>query len=617
MDVYINNKKIRLKPNKAIGKGGEADVYNIGNGKALKLFKQANHPDYQNNSQQQRTAQERLDEHQFKLRLFPNNLPKRVICPQELVTDALGMKILGYTMEMVAGAEVLLKYSDRTFRQAGIANQIVVEIFRDLHTTVAGIHQAGVVIGDFNDLNVLIKQKEAYLIDADSFQFVSFPCRVFTTRFVDPLLCDRQSSKPDLVENYSSDSDWYAFSVMLMQSLLFVDPYGGVYRPKDPSKRIPHEARSLQGISIFNPEVKYPKPAIPYKVLPDELLHYFYQVFEEDKRGEFARSLLDDLQWTTCINCGAEHARNTCPNCSQTIPAPSLPKPIVVRGTVTATQIFGTEGIILFTALQGDKLCWLYHEKGEFKREDGTVVLSGDLDPHLQFRIQGKSTLIGKQGQVITLTPGKSPTRLAVETFDVNETNRYWTYSGQLLRDGQLSSEYIGDVLAEQTRFWVGYHFGFGFYRAGNLNVAFVFDANKRGINDTVKIPSFTGQLIDANCTFTADRCWFFISTQEQGQTINYVYIIRPDGSIEASAIAKAGDNSWLSTLHGKFAAGNFLLAATDDGIVRVAPQNGQIVQIKEFPDTEPFVDANSQLFASQQGLYVVKAQQILMLKIT
>ncbi|MCL1470217.1 hypothetical protein [Argonema antarcticum] len=617
MDVYIKNKKIRLKPNKAIGKGGEADVYDIGNGKALKLFKQPDHSDYQNNSQQQRTAQERLDEHQFKLRLFPSNLPKRVICPQELVNDALGIKILGYTMEMVAGAEVLLKYSDRTFRQSGIANQIVVEIFRDLHTTVATIHQAGVVVGDFNDLNVLIKEKEAYLIDADSFQFVSFPCRVFTTRFVDPLLCDRQSSKPILVETYSTDSDWYAYSVMLMQSLLFVDPYGGVYRPKDPSKRIPHEARSLQGISIFNPEVKYPKPAIPYKVLPDELLHYFYQVFEEDKRGEFARSLLDNLQWTTCKNCGAEHARNSCPNCSQTIPVSSLPKQAIVRGTVTATRIFSTEGIILFTALQGDKLCWLYHEKGKFKREDDTVILSGNLDPHLQFRIQGKSTLIGKQGQVITLNPGKSPSRLAVETFDVNETNHYWTYSGQLLRNGQLGSEYIGDVLAEQTRFWVGSHFGFGFYRAGNLNVAFVFDANKRGINDTVKIPSFTGQLIDANCTCTADRCWFFISTQEQGQTINHVYIIRSDGSIEGTAAAKAGDNSWLSTLHGKFAAGNFLLAATDDGIVRVASQNGQIIQTKEFPDTEPFVDANSHLFASQQGLYVVKSQQILMLKIT
>ena len=35
-------------------------------------------------------------------------------------------------------------------------------------------------------------------------------------------------------------SDWYAYTVMLTQCLLFVGPYGGIYRPKDPARRVPH-----------------------------------------------------------------------------------------------------------------------------------------------------------------------------------------------------------------------------------------------------------------------------------------------------------------------------------------------------------------------------------------
>lgn len=623
MDVYVKGKKIRLKPSKSIGKGGEADVYNIGSGKALKLFKQPEHPDYQHSPAEQQAARDRIDEHQFKLRLFPSDLPSRVIHPQDLVTDPRGQMILGYTMQLLPDAEVLTKYSDRSFRQAGISQQAVVEIFCDLHDTLSGIHQGGAIVGDFNDLNVLVRGREAYIIDADSFQLPTFPCRVFTARFVDPLLCDSTNPKPVLSESYSADSDWYAFTVMFMQCLLFVHPYGGVYRPKDPTKRIPHEARPLQGITIFHQEVKYPKPAIPYQVLPEDLLHYFHEVFEMDIRGKFPRDLLENLYWTKCLSCGLEHARPTCPDCAIASPA-ARPKASAVRGTVTATKIFTTEGTILFATLEAGELRFIYHHGGEFKREDNAAILSGSLDPHLQLRVQGNSTLIGKDGQLITLTPGKAPSRLAVETgackFDANQFGRYWIDGGQLLRDGELGSEYIGDVLANQTQFWVGPNFGFGFYRAGNLNVAFVFDARRRGINDRVKLPPWSGQLLEANCALTSDRCWFFWTTQERGLTMRRCAIIRADGSLEAEALAQRGDGSWLGGAGrygmGHCAAGHFLLAATDDGILRVEPQNGKIVKTKEFPDTEPFVDASSQLFPGPQGLYVVNQHDIQLLQI-
>jgi serine/threonine protein kinase len=607
-NVYIQGQKIRLKPTQAIGKGGEADIYDIGKGIALKLFKQPDHPDYQNLPAQQQLVKERLAEHQYKLRLFPNNLPDQVVKPLELVMDAAGTIILGYTMPLIINAEVLLKYSDRNFRNAGISNQNVIQIFKDLYSTVFEIHKTGVIIGDFNDLNVLVRENKAYLIDADSFSIPTFPCRVFTSRFLDPFLCDSQASQPILIESYTTDSDWYAFNVMLMQCLLFVHPFGGIYKPKQSSQKIPHEARPLHGISIFHPEVKYPKPAIPYQVLPDDLLHYFQQVFDRDQRGIFPKAFLDQLHWQKCHLCGIEHARSTCPNCVQRVP---VAKPVTqVLGNVKFNRIFTTEGVILSATVQNGKLWWVYHKNGEFKREKGEVILTGPLDPTLKIRIQGETTFISKQGQLIALKPGKPPTHFAANRFDVNATHCFWTYNGQLLKNGTFGDEYIGDILDKQTHFWVGEKFGFGFYRAGKLHVSFVFDTHRQGINDCVKLPRYSGQLLDATCTFTSDRCWFFWATQEHNQIFHHVAIIHANGSIEAIT-TQPSNTPWLSNLHGKCAAGNFLLVATDDGIIRVEPENGQILPTKTFPETEPFVNANSQLFLAPQGLYVVNSHQI------
>ncbi|WP_432812270.1 hypothetical protein [Pantanalinema sp. GBBB05] len=629
MDVYVNGKKVRADPKRAIGKGGEADVFDIGHGQALKLFKPSNHPDYQGLPQEQQAAHDRLVLHQQKLPQFPQHLPDRVVAPQALAIDKTGKTILGYTMSLLKGTEVLLKYGERSFRQTGIKAQTVVRIFQDLHTTVSKLHFAGIIIGDFNDLNVLVKGTEAYLIDADSWQFGTFPCQVFTARFVDPLICQPQATQPILQHSHNQDSDWYAFAVMLMQCLLFVEPYGGVYKPKVPSQQVPHAARSLHRITVFHPEVRYPKPAIPYQVLSDELLHHFRQVFEQDTRGEFPRSLLDHLQWTTCKTCGLEHARSICPLCTPAVT--EVVKPIsVMRGTVTATYLFTTEGVILFATVEQGQLKWIYHDRGQFKREDGAVILQGDLNPYLRWRIQGKTTLLGYQGQVIRFHPDRSPERFAVESlgalalFDSTPQHCYWIANGQLQRDADIGSVYIGEVLPAQTQFWVGSSFGFGFYQAGNLKVAFVFDAEKTGINDRVKLPHWQGQLIHTNCTFSQDYAWLFLTTQSQGQIHYYCIVIHRHGTTIATAQAIAGDHHWLATLGSSLtsheshycAVNNFLLAATDDGIIRIEIQQQQLIQTKAFPDTEPFVDGNSRLLPSSSGLYVLNHRELRSLKL-
>lgn len=625
MDVYIGGKLHRLSPSKSIGKGGEADVYDLGNGHVVKVFKRPDHPDFEGMPDAQKAAELRIAQHQTKLKAFPRNLPSRVVAPVEVATNRAGTEILGYTMPFLRGSRVLLQYTERSFRSAGVGNDVVTKIFRDLHDTVGGVHKAKVVIGDFNDLNVLVKDEEAWIIDADSMQFGKWFCQVFTARFVDPLLCDPNATSPNLVKPHNEASDWYAFNVMLFQCLLFVSPYGGVYKPTNARKKIPHDARPLHRVTVFDPEVKYPKPATRPDVLPDDLLHHFKQVFEKDLRREFPTNLLE-MQWTTCSGCGLEFARRACPVCAK--PAPGAVKETIThRGTVTATRFFKTTGRILYACVQNGKLLWLYNEGGDFRREGGMLVTKGSVDPLMRFRIHGDHTLIGRGDKVVDLHHLESRREIAVDgyqqipMFDANADARFWIKDGRLLRDARRpvmpgQTDEIGQVLEGQTMFWVGPSFGVGFYRAAKLCVTFVFKADSIGLNDSVKIPPVRGQLIDATCCFGKDQAWLTTASQEHGVIKNQMVCLSSKGEVIATAEATAGDGSWLSALRGKTAAGAWLFAATDDGIVRLEAENGKIVVKKEFPDTEPFVNAAVHLFVGPQGLYVVTPQEIRLLKI-
>ena len=97
---------------------------------------------------------------------------------------------------------------------------------------------------------------------------------------------------------------------------------------------------------------------------------------------------------------------------------------------------------------------------------------------------------------------------------------------------------------------------------------------------------------------------------------MNRVQVINSDGGIEASAEAEMGDGSWLGKIRGKLPVSNFVLSATDQGMVRAEIVSGRIVQTKEFPDTEPYLDENSFLLSSSGGVFVIRKHEIVKLSI-
>ncbi|HVV83232.1 MAG TPA: hypothetical protein VHE35_09130 [Kofleriaceae bacterium] len=322
--VWIGSERIDVDRAPVLGQGGEAVVHDLGD-RALKLFKGPRHPDVTGDAAREAAAATRLAELDARLRDCPRPLPAAVVTPLALARagKASGAPAVGYVMAKVAGRP-LHELGEPRVRKPGATDlPALVHALRSLHTAVGALHAAGVVLGDFNDGNVLVDGPRVHLLDADSFQYGRWPCTLYTERFVDPRLCARPAAAPVLAHPHDRDSDWYAFAVMVFRTLLWVGPFGGVHAPAEPARRVAPAARPLEGPPVFAADVTYPRAAVPLAALPDDLADHFADVFARGRRGPFPAALLDRLRLTRCDACAIDHGRARCPSCAKTVAVPA------------------------------------------------------------------------------------------------------------------------------------------------------------------------------------------------------------------------------------------------------------------------------------------------------
>jgi hypothetical protein len=641
--VVIAGRTLSVDPAAAIGKGGEADVFALADGRALKLFKAPDHPDLAGQPLLQHQARERLAEQQEKLRHFPAGLPASVIAPEELAFDPRTQEIAGYAMRLVPGAEVLLRLGERSWRDRHpSAAADVVRLFDALAGGVHAVHRAGVVIGDFNDLNVLVSGAGGtlapHLIDADSMQFGRWPCRAYTERFLDPLLADRTAARPMLERAYVPDADWFAFAVMLFRSLVLVDPFGGVHRPTDATARVSPSARALRGVSVLRGDVQLPGAAHRIDMLPDDALEAFRRVFEDSERTPAMLAALRGVRWSTCASCGIEHARAACPGCRIAPPLPALPAQEVVRGQVTARRMLSLRGAgarILAATLDGGRLRWLAREGLTITREDGIEAM---LPAHLRALLldDGPATApwVGLDGDAIVVATRDLVQRVAangaVESWTADASRQggatsvatapgfvCWQEQGRLLRRGRWGPERVGDVLAGQTRVWADGRLGFGVSRAGPLALAFMFKPGAQGIMDGVALPRVRGRVVDEQAVIGHERVWHVVRESAGARIVSRCTVVDAGGHVLATREAEAGgdeDDAWLVGSRGLAAAGPWLFAVTDDGVVRVGAEDGRLGVVARYPDTAPFVADPCTLLVGSDGIHVIAAREIVRL---
>ncbi len=532
MKVVVGGKAVRIDWRSIVGQGGEAEVFRFGAAEVIKLFKQPGHPDFAADSGLQRAAEIRLAEHQHKLAAFPSRLPCAVVAPSELVTDKSG-RVIGYTMRYIGGAQPLYALGQarsRRDRGPGAQTKVLVR----LHEALTALHRTGIVIGDFNDLNVLVADDAPFLIDCDSYQFGVYRCGVYSERFLDPSMTD---GRGNVALDYSESSDWFAFCAIAVQTLLSVGPYGGIHRPLGSAPRVKSSRRSLKRLSIFNAKVQLPKPALSPQVLPKLLQNYFHAVFANDYRAPMPVGLLAGLQWKVCTSCGAEFATRGCPFCAPHVTAAPVRVPTSARVVSCPARI---------AALRGQAA--------------------------------------GRKAH-------------------------YWLEGQRLLRRGALGPEHVGDVMSSATRFWVGETFGFGFYCAGRLRVGFVFDTQRRGINDQVELDPVSGAIASASCPLSESQAWLTVVASAGASLRTTLTMV--DKSGERLAAADVSDAAWAAGLAGACAIGNVLLVPSDDGVLRIEVAAGRFVVGKTFAATRSTVDSATLLVSDGRGLYALSGQSV------
>lgn len=586
-----------LTPSKMVGSGGEAEVFKIDNSQVAKIFKNDKHQDFTGNANLQSAVKSKLHNYEDKLSKFPHGLSSSVIAPKELLYTTQ-MKFCGFTMPLIDGAEVLMKMSERRYKEQLNLNVIYVSsLFENVHSIVKNLHQHSIVIGDFNDLNVMFKlDKSCYFIDVDSYQYANYQTLVYTEKFVDPMKCN---DKLQLQQPHDENSDWYAFSVMVLEALLCTGPYGGIHKPKT-GKKMTLTERIKNRVSIFHPEVQYPKPAYPIDILPHDLRTFLNEMILLDKRSEFPISLISQSHWILCKNCNGIHGNFKCPYC-QTLAQIT----VKVQHNIKIRLVFETPHNIIFANHQ-NKIRYIVHKDNSVEREDGSKFKIDSLHD-FRFRIMGDFTILAKGSKVVIVKDNKVA-KLNCQQYgnlpliDANSRFLYFIEGDILYRIDNMGNFRIGDVIGNSTLFWVGEKFGFGFYRVGELMRSFIFDAEASGINDSYKI-QLTGNLIDATCVFTDELCWFFSITQNQAKRITTVHVINRKGEI----LEKHEDPSWLPRIRGNCAHRNQLFVADDDGISRYEIGGAE----KSFVGTVNLCDIDSSLFYADGGIYVVDDHKI------
>jgi hypothetical protein len=596
--VHMHGSRLKLSDADLIGEGGEARVYRFGR-LAVKLF----------HAPSKLKAQ--------KLAAFPCGLPAEVVAPTAAVHDGTGA-VVGYAMPAVLGHEELARLANRRWREGAVPNARVVELFERLRSVLERLHQVGVVVGDLNDGNVLFDaggeqgsprtgplppgRTRVKLIDCDSMQYAGLPCGVGHQRTLAPELYGVDLSA---APRFTAATDWYAWNVLLFSSLLYVHPYGGVHRRLGTLLR-----RAEARHSVLEPDVAWPRSAVHFRVLPDDALQHFNEVFKHGRRA--APQL--ELQWTRC-SCGLEHARAACPDCQVRGPAAAR-QALLSNGRCTARTMFSTSGRVLEASMQGG-LRYVYEEGGVVRREDGSMVLAEPAAPGVCFSISGASTWVADRcGQLTRVVGGRVVERASTGMRGTAPvmTSTYRVEQEWIIE--QQSGARVGQILEGQTWLWSGERLGLALYRAGDATHVGLLRHGKAGLLPVRHVPlgrgpvvSLSGRLAFATCVFDREHALLAATTEQGGRETHQLWLFNAAG--QRLALGPAPGKG-CALLDGR------VVCATDQGLLSLRLADGVLVSGTLFTDSEPFVSASDELLSQSDGsLVVVSPKEILQLSLS
>jgi len=572
MEVLIGGRPVTLP--KPLGEGGEAQVFKIDSGTLAKVYHLPTDPRFDDDSDGLKASRIRIIVAQRKLTVFPRGLPDNVAAPQELVRETRSNLIVGFTMPFVKGATPLVNLMDPDLR-GKVTDREIVEIFRGLMHTTRELHERGIVIGDNNPNNVLILKGKPHVIDADAMQFGPFRSKVFMPDYVDPNRCEPKGDVLELIELHNEGSDWYAWTVMLFRCLFLIHPYGGTYKPADKARRVAPGLRGLPShrVSVYHPEVIYPKQARPLNEAPPTLEAFFRRYFVEGLRPEPTDAFLDGLGF----NADGSFDRTAKPA--------GVPKARIEKKTVQMRALLGSSGKIVDAIVEEGNLSVLHHEGRQLYR-DSKPILSIAPNPNLECRIAGPQTVVmlGMKAVVanpewansiwIDLVPTSSGSKGVIAPTKLGVV--YWDGSLKLLFGRKEPKIMVLDVDTElePIRLWSQGDLLFVLAsRRGKLGFAvhhLVWDTTLCQGAHPFAAPQ---DIRDAHAYANAQGSWLFMTAgasstcdafDSAGHLLNH---FEADDETEA----------WMREPHGKLQSGPLLFNQSPTGISRLSMASGKL----------------------------------------
>ena len=200
-----------------------------------------------------------------------------VIKPKLMLLNPKNDEPIGYAMSAVSDALSLCQLFTRSFRDRNrITEDTIVNVASRLRDHVVSVHQAGILVVDLNEFNVLVSKAfaETYLIDVDSFQAPGYPATVIM-----PSVRDWKT------KGFTETSDWFSYGVLAFQLFVGAHPYKGTHLPSASiAKEFRLEHRMKNAISAFRPDVKLPRCCYPLDAIPQAFREWLKAVLEDGKR---------------------------------------------------------------------------------------------------------------------------------------------------------------------------------------------------------------------------------------------------------------------------------------------------------------------------------------------
>lgn len=293
---YVSTTGKSYSLGKHIASGGEGDVYDVGSGMVAKIYKSPN------------SVRDGKIKAMLKIAI-PPEIDSQVTWPKDALLDSHG-NVAGFVMGKLDSKylfEYFTEYPRMELHPQPDGYKTFYVLAKNLAFVVWKLHDAGVVIGDFNGKNIGFSEKgEPVIYDADSFHFPpKYKCTVGWPEYVPAWM--RAAFKKGLGkysgDTFSKESDDWVLATHIFELLMNgTHPYSSA--PMGTRDAMTLSEAIEKGDCVFFkgvPGYRPPPYAPSTKILPPEIADLFRKAFTGHKRDvPSAREWYDALEKVVC-----------------------------------------------------------------------------------------------------------------------------------------------------------------------------------------------------------------------------------------------------------------------------------------------------------------------------